>query len=130
MAMEELKSCLFCGRYIDKTFAYCPYCGFEFSGRGDVSEYAEDAPPPPSVVSLAAEEGPASQNAVQPSDYLERLRDMQKTLSDMERELDLILSGSGAAPGQERREAKLPDAGRGSVGLSGHGQVTSSSKGP
>jgi hypothetical protein len=130
MAMEELKSCLFCGRYIDKTFAYCPYCGFEFSGRDDGPEYSEEAPALSSVVSLVSEEGGNAPSAVQPSDYLARLRDMQKTLADMERELDLILSGSGAAPGLDRREAKLPDTGRGSVGLSGHGQVTSSSKGP
>jgi hypothetical protein len=120
--MEELKSCLFCGRYIDKSFAYCPYCGFEFGQRGDASEYPEETPDLSSVVSLAPEEGDGIPGSARASDYIARLRDMQNLLSDMERELDLILSNAGSAPRQDRGEAKIR--------LSGHGQVTSFSKGP
>jgi hypothetical protein len=122
MAMEELKSCLFCGRYIDKTFAYCPYCGFEFGQRDDAAEYTEETP----AASLVSEEIEAAPAAGKRPDYIARLRDMQKLLTDMESELDLLLSKSGAA----LRPAKIPDKGRGSVGLSGRGQVTSSSEGP
>ncbi len=94
--MEELKSCLFCGRYVDKTFAYCPYCGFEFSQREAPAEYAEEAPVIASVVSLAVEETSKAPAAPRPADYIARLGDMQRLLSDMERELDLLLADSTA----------------------------------
>jgi hypothetical protein len=98
IVMEELKSCLFCGRYIDKSFAYCPYCGFEFGRREEAAAYAEEPPlvstldPPPAEALAAASDAPE-----RAPDYLTRLSDMQNRLTDMERELDLILSGTPQA---------------------------------
>ncbi len=109
--MEELKCCLFCGRYIDTTFRYCPYCGYEFSAREDFSEMADDISaevaspfqPPAEEVELARHLPPAVPE--QPLSCIARIRNMERILGDLERELDQML-----------REAKRP--------------VTTSSKGP
>jgi hypothetical protein len=76
--MGDSKSCLFCGRNVDRTFEYCPHCGYEF-GEGD-----ELLPPLPSAVA----------DTVPPDDgdYLVRLRTLQEILADMEHELDLIIT--------------------------------------
>ena len=76
--MGELKSCLFCGKNVDRTFEYCPHCGYEF-GEG------EDCLP------SAVE---PEQRPVDDGDYLVRLRTLQEILSDMEKELDLIIRTS------------------------------------
>jgi hypothetical protein len=78
--MGDSKSCLFCGKRVDRTFEYCPHCGYEFS-EGD-----ELLPPLPETA--------ADASAVPPddADYLVRLRTLQEILSDMERELDLIIT--------------------------------------
>ena len=79
--MEELKSCLFCGKPVDRDYAYCPWCGYEF-GPGD------DVPVEPAPAESAA----AGQSV------LLRLTSLEELLSDMERELDLILKTSSADP--------------------------------
>ncbi|HEY9593034.1 MAG TPA: hypothetical protein VHE79_01060, partial [Spirochaetia bacterium] len=83
-AMGELKSCLFCGRNVEISFQYCPHCGYEF-GPG------EDIPVLPEAD--VAEPSPVSEE-----DYLVRLRTLQEILSDMERELDLIIRTSSRDP--------------------------------
>jgi len=102
--MEELKSCLFCGRYVDKTYRYCPHCGFEFGSKED-AEAAQFEPDesvkPPDPVDLPE----------QPS-VLRRLHDMEQILSDMERELDLLIS-----------------RGKGELQAAGPAKTTSSSRG-
>jgi hypothetical protein len=108
--MEELKCCLFCGRYIDTTFRYCPYCGYEFSAREDFSDMAEEMPGdvassflPAESDCLGAERGilpfdqhraksDSPERADPPLTCIARLRNMEKLLADMERELDLIIS--------------------------------------
>ncbi len=82
--MGEQKSCLFCGKNVDRTFEYCPHCGYEF---GDGEEL------PPLVEETAVEAGP-----VEDRDYLVRLRTLQEILSDMEKELDLIIRTSSKGP--------------------------------
>jgi hypothetical protein len=99
--MEELKSCLFCGKPVDRDYAYCPWCGYEFGPGDDVpvarrestpapAARADDPPPEPQPV--PAEAGPAGQSV------LLRLTTLEELLSDMERELDLILRTSSADP--------------------------------
>jgi hypothetical protein len=99
--MEELKSCLFCGKPVDRDYAYCPWCGYEFGPGDDVpvarresspaaaAPAAEAAPEP--VAALAEPCGPSQS-------VLLRLTTLEELLSDMERELDLILRTSSADP--------------------------------
>jgi hypothetical protein len=117
--MEELKSCLFCGRYVDKTFRYCPHCGYEFGQREDFAEYTDDsageAPqylltPETDVIAPAPPVLEDREGETTFVRYLSRLKDMQRLLSDIEKELDLIIL----------RGRELPVK----------GPVTSSSKGP
>ncbi len=82
--MEELKSCLFCGKNVDRTFEYCPHCGYEFSQGDETLPLAEE----PCAQIVAAEDG----------DYLLRLRTLQDILSDMEKELDLIIRTASKDP--------------------------------
>jgi hypothetical protein len=82
--MGDLKSCLFCGKNVDTTFQYCPHCGYEF-GQG------EDLPG-------LVEETTGEVVAVGEEDYLHRLRTLQELLSDMEKELDLIIRTSSKGP--------------------------------
>jgi len=82
--MEELKSCLFCGKSVDTTYQYCPHCGYEF-GQGD-------------ELSGFVEESTGDLIATGEEDYLLRLRTLQELLSDMERELDLIIRTSSKDP--------------------------------
>ena len=101
-AMEELKCCLFCGRYIDTTFRYCPYCGYEFSAREDLSEMAEElSGEGPSTFPPAGDEvepqrfvPPAVQERPEQLTCIARIKNMEKLLSDIERELDLMLSSA------------------------------------
>jgi hypothetical protein len=120
--MEELKSCLFCGRYVDKTFRYCPHCGYEFGQREDFADLVEDAAGeiPPCLIKAETEgAGRPSQASELPGGermepvrfYLSRLQDIERLLCDIEKELDLIIL-------------------RGRDELPVKGPVTSSSKGP
>jgi hypothetical protein len=96
--MEELKSCLFCGKPVDRDYAYCPWCGYEFGPGDDVplarheSSPAAAADAVPEPVAAHAETGGPSQSV------LLRLTTLEELLSDMERELDLILKTSSADP--------------------------------
>ncbi len=83
--MGDQKSCLFCGKSVDRSFEYCPHCGYEF-GDDEVS--------PPPAEETAAE--PCADE--EEEDYLVRLRTLQEILSDMERELDLIIRTSSKDP--------------------------------
>ena len=82
--MGELKSCLFCGKNVDGTFDYCPHCGYEFGQDDGLPTLVEETPGP----ALRADDG----------NYLVRLRTLQELLSDMERELDLIIRTSSKGP--------------------------------
>jgi hypothetical protein len=97
--MEELKSCIFCGKPVDRDYSYCPWCGYEFGPGDDVpiarrgsvptSAAAVDDPVPEPVTV----ESPAPGQSV-----LLRLTTLDELLSDMERELDLILKTSSTDP--------------------------------
>ena len=82
--MADLKTCLFCGRNVDRSFDYCPHCGYEF-GEG------EDLP-------ALLEEEPETSGPEADRDYLGRIRTLQEILSDMERELDRILKSASRGP--------------------------------
>jgi hypothetical protein len=83
-AMGELKSCLFCGKNVDRTFEYCPYCGYEFGQGEELPGLIEETTGEP----IAAGE----------EDYLLRLRNLQDLLTDMEKELDHIIRTSSKDP--------------------------------
>jgi hypothetical protein len=82
--MGELKSCLFCGKNVERTFQYCPHCGYEFGQGEELPGLIEEA---------TGELVPAAEE-----DYLLRIRTLQELLSDMERELDLIIRTSSKDP--------------------------------
>ena len=75
--MEVLKTCSFCGRFIDKTFLFCPYCGYDF--RRPETGTAEAQRPP-----VAGE-----------VDCSQRFYAMEQTLSRIEEELDLLILSKG-----------------------------------
>jgi hypothetical protein len=103
--MEELKSCLFCDKPVDRDYAYCPWCGYEFGPGDDVPIARREIPPaaaapaddparePPPAPQPAPIEGSTAGQSV-----LLRLTTLEELLSDMERELDLILKTSSADP--------------------------------
>jgi hypothetical protein len=100
--MEELKACLFCGRYVDRTYRYCPHCGYEFTQEDEALDGAEElggADPGPD----GPEEQPRPAAKRMEAHYLLRLRDIQKLLTDMERELDLIISRTDPSRGPAER---------------------------
>ena len=82
--MGELKSCLFCGKNVDRTFEYCPHCGYEFDEGDELLTAVEER----------AQEAPVAENG----NYLGRLRTLQEILSDMEEELDLIIRTASKDP--------------------------------
>ncbi len=89
--MEELKACLFCGKPVDRDYSYCPWCGYEFGPGDDVPiRRHEPAAPEPAPAPVEAAAGGQS--------VLLRLTSLEELLSDMERELDLILKTSSADP--------------------------------
>ncbi len=93
--MEDLKACLFCGKPVDRDYAYCPWCGYEF-GPGDDVPIARREPAAPAAApepAPAPAEPPAAGQSV-----LLRLTSLEELLSDMERELDLILKTSSTDP--------------------------------
>ena len=111
--MEELKSCLFCGKPVDRDYAYCPWCGYEFGPGDDVPVARHESSPsaavPAAEAALAADAVPdpvaapetaaAHAEPCGPSQsVLLRLTTLEELLSDMERELDLILRTSSADP--------------------------------
>ena len=83
-AMEERKTCLFCGKHVECAFQFCPHCGYEFWQGEDIPVLAEET-----VI-----ECPKGGE----TDYLLRLRTLQELLADMERELDLIIRTSSKGP--------------------------------
>ena len=87
--MEDLKACLFCGKPVDRDFAYCPWCGYEFGPGDDVPIARRE------IVAAPAEAVPAEAGS---QSVLLRLTSLEELLSDMERELDLILKTSSADP--------------------------------
>ena len=99
--MEDLKSCLFCGKPVDRDYSYCPWCGYEFGPGDDVPivrrENAPAAAPP--ADDPVPEPQPALAEAIGPGQsVLLRLTTLEDLLSDMERELDLMLKTSSADP--------------------------------
>jgi len=103
--MGELKSCLFCGKNVDEAFEYCPHCGCEFGQGEDKSAFGTDKSTsaadyrgiggdlPGLIEETTGECVPAGDD-----DYLHRLRTLQEILTDMERELDLIIRTSSKGP--------------------------------
>jgi len=85
--MEELKSCLFCGKNVDREFQFCPHCGYEFG-------QAEDSPAPVEETGGGGAEPPRAAG----DDYLGRLRSLEELLSSMEKELDTMLKTSSRDP--------------------------------
>ena len=85
--MGDPKTCLFCGKNVDRTFQFCPHCGYEFGQGDELPLFAEET----------SKEGPKSP-AREPEDYLGRIRTLEELLSDMERELDGILKTSSKDP--------------------------------
>ncbi len=99
--MGELKSCLFCGKRVEKSFEYCPHCGYEF-GEGDELAFGGDSngalleryPELPGLIPEPAAPCAESSGACFPEEdegYLRRLRTLQEILADMERELDVMI---------------------------------------
>ncbi|MCX7040234.1 MAG: hypothetical protein NT005_14015 [Spirochaetes bacterium] len=86
-AMEELKTCLFCGKNVDGTFQFCPHCGYEFGQGEDIPALIDETRG--SVAQAARKTG---------EDYLGRLRSLEELLSSMEKELDLMLKTSSRDP--------------------------------
>ncbi|HVO38662.1 MAG TPA: hypothetical protein VMV03_06510 [Spirochaetia bacterium] len=82
--MEEQKTCLFCGKNVDRSFQYCPHCGYEFGQGEDLCALLEET---------AGDPGSEGEE-----DYLLRLRTLQELLADMEKELDLIIRTSSRDP--------------------------------
>jgi hypothetical protein len=95
--MGELKSCLFCGKNVDQAFEYCPHCGYEFgqdderASLGDTAALGADLP---GLIDEPSAECPEEGE----KDYLLRLRTLQEILTDMERELDVIIRTSSKGP--------------------------------
>jgi len=73
--MEVLKTCVACGRFIDKTFLFCPYCGYDFR-KPEPASVQEVAPTPT-------------------ADCSERIHAMETTLSRIEEELNLLILSKG-----------------------------------
>ena len=97
--MEELKSCLFCGKPVDRDYSYCPWCGYEF-GPGDDVPIARRAgvPTAAAVVDDPVPEPVSVESPAPGQSVLLRLTTLEELLTDMERELDLILKTSSADP--------------------------------
>ena len=83
--MEVLKTCLFCGKYVDTTFLYCPHCGYEFGGDNG-------------ALRLVDEGSGAASDGTRGADYLIRLRTLERLLGQLEAELDVLLSDYSALP--------------------------------
>ena len=114
--MGELKSCLFCGKNVDTTYQYCPHCGYEFAeekfagyrgaeeksaglrGAEEKAHGAEAHGAQDEDLPSLAEEATCESLSAGEQDYLLRLRTLQELLSDMERELDLIIKTSSGDP--------------------------------
>jgi hypothetical protein len=107
--MGELKSCLFCGKNVDEAFEYCPHCGYEFGQgddkstsaadyrgiRGDKSAFGSDKSAFGGDLPGLIEETTGECVPPGDEDYLHRLRTLHEILTDMERELDLIIAMDG-----------------------------------
>jgi hypothetical protein len=110
--MGELKSCLFCGKHVDEAFEYCPHCGYEFGEGDELSAFGGEAAAlfsdrsapggelPGLIGEYSAVGGRDCGGCVPEKDesYLRRLRTLQEVLSDMERELDLIIKTASGDP--------------------------------
>jgi hypothetical protein len=94
--MGELKSCLFCGKNVDIAFEYCPHCGYEFGQGEDRPSLGSDrygGELPGLIDEISGECATEGEE-----DYLHRLRTLQEILTDMERELDVIIRTSSKDP--------------------------------
>jgi len=96
--MEDLKSCLFCGKPVDRDYSYCPWCGYEFGPGDDVPIVRRESAPAAAAVDDPAPEPAPAESAVPGQSVLLRLTTLEELLTDMERELDLILKTSSADP--------------------------------
>ncbi len=96
--MGELKSCLFCGKNVDQAFEYCPHCGYEFGQGEDSPSFGIDKSAFGSDLPGLIEEAAGECAAEGEEDYLHRLRTLQEILTNMERELDLIIRISSKGP--------------------------------
>ncbi len=100
--MEELKTCLFCGKSVDRTFQFCPHCGYEFGQGDELPLFAEDggkiAEGTGKIAEGATPRESQKQSSRETEDYLGRIRTLEELLSDMERELDGILKISSKDP--------------------------------
>ncbi|MCX7031672.1 MAG: hypothetical protein NTU62_16335 [Spirochaetes bacterium] len=99
--MEELKSCLFCGKPVDRDYSYCPWCGYEFGPGDDVPIVRREPAPPAAAPADDPDPEPQPAPAETPGlgqNVLLRLTTLEELLSDMERELDLLLKTSSADP--------------------------------
>jgi hypothetical protein len=111
--MGELKSCLFCGKHVDEAFEYCPHCGYEFGEGDETSAFGGDKSALGGDKSTFGSElpgliGEECGGCVPEEDegYLRRLRTLQEILSDMERELDLLLAMEGEVGRGEARRSR------------------------
>lgn len=102
--MEDLRSCLFCGKGVDRDFVYCPWCGYEFSpGEEPTQEEDDPAEERPddcrdgSSPSKVAEWHAAAAAAALPG-VLARLCTLEQKLTQIEEELDLMLRSVSADP--------------------------------
>ncbi len=115
--MGELKACLFCGRYIDKTYRYCPHCGYEFAQDDDPAEPLDE--PAAEQATDAQEEAGRAAVPRLGNHYLVRLGDIQRLLTEMERELDLMISRTSPPPAEQPPAERPPE-----------GALTTSSRDP
>ena len=96
--MGELKSCLFCGKNVDQAFEYCPHCGYEFGQGEDSPSFGAEKSAFGSDLPGLIEETSGECAGEGEEDYLHRLRTLQEILTNMERELDLIIRISSKGP--------------------------------
>jgi len=103
--MGELKSCLFCGKHVDEAFEYCPHCGYEFGEGDEISAFGGDKSALGGDKSTFGSELPGligeERGGCVPEEdegFLRRLRTLQEILSDMERELDLMIRTASEDP--------------------------------
>ena len=98
--MEELKSCIFCGKPVDRDYSYCPLVRLRVRPGDDVPVVRREPAPrrPYRPTTPCANRRPSPRKPRAGQNVLLRLTTLEELLSDMERELDLILRTSSADP--------------------------------